>query len=986
MSDVRVLNPATHTIELWDAETAMRKFVAGDVQLLPGERYNLTGGDGEVFEADANDVPNVMRQHKLRFATRPERLRVEESDQELQAFAEGALNGPLMGAGDAVLVAAGVDPERIEARKQANPNARMAGELGGIVATAAFGGGSGAAARALSATPGGMAIRGGLVAERIAADALAARGFTGAAGTVVSRAAGAAVEGAAYGVGMTISEASLGNVELNAETLMAGAGTGALLSGVAGGTFAAAPFIARKGVEGVDQLYTRLTGKPAPSGFAAWYGKLKAKVVAAFTNNDEAVLRRASDPGPEGRKFVLDATETQAEIDKLILKLRDGLDDEVRQADFLLREGLVEMKPEMVRKLVPETNAPAIAQAIDSEFLAVRRIINELDQDVGVNAAMKGVRDRIVRVVDNAEANLLRAGGIDPLKPKFITVPGKGPGGIGVRRARLPMRVKDLATARVPKKGDVLAVGVDEFGATVPGRRPVRVLDATDPQMPSSWAADAFMQLDAAKRAIDEFVRPLATANRKGQLDYNLKLALDGFGGSSEGLFALRKRFQDLLEREDLFGEMASRQASLNRAASDLIGEANQFNQIFARDNLALKRREVDGGKIRGYVNKITDPVNDRGVQSLQGYQRSAKAFADQMEAMYSLGDTHKLAVKTLRRRAEEVANVNNRVSEIMEAQHLLREMMVNENQLLGGGAMLAGPVVGGVVGGLPGAVVGAVGMMLFRPARSIQAKAGFIRQLEAAKVAMRTRVNGIIAGKPVAKQDFTTRAIAPATVAMTNGKTPEERREAFRTRVSEVAGMTANPQALQEHLQRQTAGLVLDFPNTAVSLHTKTRQHLQALRAAIPRPPQGANAILGTQPDLAALVSDEDIQNFADVDYALQDPIGAMLDPARTNARVVSTVEQYYPELMQEIRELVYDAVATNPDVPYETQVRLSVMLGVPTDPSVSGLSIVQSSRVYQAPQQQESGGRSPKVKSRTKTKREDTVKLPTTPDEQLP
>jgi hypothetical protein len=144
--------------------------------------------------------------------------------------------------------------EHLAKLKEHHPIASTVGEVAGAVAPVLLSGGAGAAAEGAEAGLGiGSVVRGAGVLPRAAArlgegaGALArgvvGEGAEGLAGRVLQRAIPLAVhagtEGAIYGAGSTISEAALGDEDLTAEKLLAGAGHGAMLGAVTGGALGA---------------------------------------------------------------------------------------------------------------------------------------------------------------------------------------------------------------------------------------------------------------------------------------------------------------------------------------------------------------------------------------------------------------------------------------------------------------------------------------------------------------------------------------------------------------------------------------------------------------------------------------------------------------------------------------------------------------------------------------------------------------------------
>jgi ADP-ribosyltransferase exoenzyme len=123
-------------------------------------------------------------------------------------------------------------------RREANPEAGIAGTIAGAVAPALLSGGGGAAGALARATPAGMASRlGARIAE----------------GGVARAATGYAVEGALYGAGHVLSESILYDKELSAEAFLAGAKEGALWGGLGGVGATLLSSGARAGRQAVDR-------------------------------------------------------------------------------------------------------------------------------------------------------------------------------------------------------------------------------------------------------------------------------------------------------------------------------------------------------------------------------------------------------------------------------------------------------------------------------------------------------------------------------------------------------------------------------------------------------------------------------------------------------------------------------------------------------------------------------------------------------------
>lgn len=178
-------------------------------------------------------------------------------------------------------------------QREAHPYLSTAGELAGAVAPALLSGGASAGITAAEEGAAGaraLGAIGGAAREGVAALGLPSRGIgaagqavgglvRGAIGTgegaglasrvgraILSHGATGATEGALFGIGNEISEATLGDHELNAEKLLSGAGHGALVGFGLGGALGATGELSR---EVVGRMAPSLRAKAEGEAFRA---------------------------------------------------------------------------------------------------------------------------------------------------------------------------------------------------------------------------------------------------------------------------------------------------------------------------------------------------------------------------------------------------------------------------------------------------------------------------------------------------------------------------------------------------------------------------------------------------------------------------------------------------------------------------------------------------------------------------------------------
>lgn len=198
------------------AKPELEEARAGEVALVDRAGNRVFVPKEDVGAAMSDAVRGFREESPEEAATR--RKEAKYGDQEAKAFLEGGARGLTFGASDLLLTKTGlVDAEALEGRKEVNPVAAGLGEATGIGAGLAVG-------------PGALLAKGAGMAGRAAAAAVG----EGLGARLVGAGVQGMVEGSAYGLGNTLSESALGNTELNAQKLVAGAGLGALV-GFGGG-------------------------------------------------------------------------------------------------------------------------------------------------------------------------------------------------------------------------------------------------------------------------------------------------------------------------------------------------------------------------------------------------------------------------------------------------------------------------------------------------------------------------------------------------------------------------------------------------------------------------------------------------------------------------------------------------------------------------------------------------------------------------------
>jgi hypothetical protein len=215
-----------------------------------------------------------------------------------EAFARGAT----LGLSDVAATGLGADAEGMQERKGRLGTLGTALELAGNVAPLLASGGTSLAARGLGVL--GAPVRAVAGAAGMAEAGLAAKLGTGAASRLMSAGAGAALEGAAFGAGHAASEAALEDTPLTGESLLAHAGTGAIVGGAAGALFRGAGLaLAGRAEAAAERGAWRQAAESelVPAGAAVGAsGGARAAVGAVDDAGRAAAARERSVFGPQG--------------------------------------------------------------------------------------------------------------------------------------------------------------------------------------------------------------------------------------------------------------------------------------------------------------------------------------------------------------------------------------------------------------------------------------------------------------------------------------------------------------------------------------------------------------------------------------------------------------------------------------------------------------------------------------------------------------
>lgn len=405
-----LLNKQTGQVEqVPDAQMA-QAWLSGNYGAKPGTVVNVVKGQGE--DAQLGTLPLEAFAHQpgdYRAAT-PEDIAAYDKQkkygtlpQQAATAAEGALRGASVGLSTPVLKALGDDSKEQLARQEINPRLAMGSELAGAVAPIVLSGGEAAPAeagtaakllRAATAGPRAVATL-GRAAEGVAARSVG----EGLLGRTVGALASGAAEGAAFGAGGAVSDASLHDEDLTAERVIAGAGNGALFGGVAGGALslagsgvrAAGSLIgsgARAGYDAAAGLFGRGAADAGAAGATSAAGEAGSESARDLSATAESPGRAGADSGMinklvEGQRSVRDLDAVQERATRQLAKTGD---ESIHTLDKILDGITMKGKWDAVGRAIQEqggVDLDAVATSADDALIKLQTAATDIKENVG---------------------------------------------------------------------------------------------------------------------------------------------------------------------------------------------------------------------------------------------------------------------------------------------------------------------------------------------------------------------------------------------------------------------------------------------------------------------------------------------------------------------------------------------------------------------------------------------------------------------------
>lgn len=870
----------------------------------PGQRVNIVDDLGKTTSIDALELPKAFGAG-FRIESAPEaqdrlfeKKYGEGIGNELKAGAEGVARGLSFGLSDQLLTKGGfATPEALRERKERNEGAAIGGELGGNLLPLLLSGGSsilgtgvkvaGSGVRGVAAagrsveTAVAKALRGGMVPlEGAAANTVLER--------VAAKAAGSAVEGLAYGAGQTISEAALGDTELTAEKLLAGAGIGAVIGGSAAGLLHlggegisyAASKVAQgtkagttKLGESIGNLYRTATGNDPAKGLGDAYAKFSA---VASGGDENAIRKFVKDKG--ARAIALSDETTLDNASRRLAEIENRSDELL---DELSEKGRGIGKYEGIKDKVRADNA-------DEVFMSSADIVGNIKSKLDdMELRAKEASEFDIGPVRKAKASLNKA------LAEMGTV-GKNP------NAKLFMQLDDL-------KRDIQKV-------TARAEKTSRT---------SSAALDTFKELNDIQNAL------------RGHLEDEI---LWGAAGAAQK--EVNAKWVPFLGNE--------RYAGNNFATK--VGES-EFEAIYKHDSgryLSFFRNVLSPSTDLDYQYLLKrQTARAELLDSLQRQFADDPAYAKKVVEARQLAKE----ARELMNRTKDEAVLKNQFRQLASGNDVLGAGAGSVGGYLLGGPVgaLAGAVVGAA--SRPAQTIRQLAALdRMQSNISSRIKLGVSKYLNAARD--KAEAVGRKASDAARRAgQRATRALAPLTVLQeahfgdaTQSRTvTDNRRDAAKQHAKDIALFVADPLRAADRIGRATAGIAAVAPNVAGAVGQKAMTAANFLASKAPKDPNPPNVLVKREWEPPK----SELAKFARYVEAVQDPMSVLerMGEGTLTSESVEALKVVYPGLYQELAGEVVSQLSENPGkFNYADRVQLSLLLDQPLDPTMSPEFIAQA------------------------------------------
>lgn len=920
-------------------------------------RIHVVDPYGTLGTMDANEARRAIQDSGFRLASEKEVTSAKNEEiygkgaaSAATAFGLGAARATTFGLSDEFLTNAGIlSPEEISAYKEHRPGYSAAGEFTGVAGAllAPEAGLFGAAAAPVK----GVAKLGTAVSKAVLPGAEKLAGaVAGEASPFINKilsqagavAAGSAIEGAAYGLGQTVSEHALGDPDLTAEKFASNVGHAALFGGALGALFGAAKggLEARsaKLMAGADKSVTEAAANLAPESSRvsdAPYTGVTPTTYQEIADRVAAAKQQGKSIGLPEKQVLLEAlgrVEMENPVNPLQIK---SLEDESAR---LLYQSIKEMPGErgavfrfdeaaQKQELVAKTEKAiadlagkeqVTADAVEGGNKAIKAFTEQYQaEQEALKPIFKELKTRPLGSSEDVTAGIIqKMSDAVPGVAKMISIEGADLSVLpyktvwGIDKATYNA-VKEVVESLKTNPGDFESLrnirrGLDQHVdvlAQGPAPAQIRALKASIME---------FMQ-DAVQQASPDIA--VRDAFKRWAINEQERQVIEKVFGASVGSpeFGAISKIKPELIGDRIFANTASVQAAKN------ILPPEQFNAILANWLSEAKAAATDKGffssnKFGSFLKKNQDALN--------------VAFAEQPKALQHLHD-----ITTIARILPDAPSINpsgtaktliSAIKHMMEGGEFSFEHMLS--------------------------------MIPKKLLEKLNAEKTFA-QLEAELAGKSAAADSLSVLERTASK--TTKNIQKGIAAIFSEKTlgaaksglmaiPHEEKKKDHDKNAELLNEVSNdPQKLIDVVHNATLPLSTIAPQTAAGLQMTMGRAAQFLGSKVPKGTQSKPLSPKYQP------SKTEIAKFHNYFSIVEDPTKALYQVAAGSIipETMETLTAVYPKLLADMQLQVMDElsghIAKKKDLPYRRKLALSMFVGMDLVDSLDPASMLTSQGV---------------------------------------
>lgn len=900
-------------------ESQIPELVARGSHSLPKNiKIPVISPDGQPGTIDSSEAYTAFQsgfQYETREQTQERQNEEKFGNRPVSALAAGAARTMTFGVSDQALVQSeAADAKTLNEIKERNSEANLIGEGAGIILPTLATSGLGLAGGAVrGASAAGAAVE-GLTAKALA-KTLLRQGEASLAKKVlaqgVSKGAGSAVEGAFYGAGHIISEDALGNADLNAESLMANMGAGALIGGLAGGALGGGGVATKAAIDKGVQV-----AKPATSFFK--------RIIGSGDNVTEEATILGNLAGK--KKDIAGLRQAADELEVTLTTGAESNNQITRTAESILNESptvwgeQVKRQHEKVRAGVQGKAEKILAEAAE-----------KTEQEIGDQVKQAIIKDVKAKYdpFNKAYEEIRRSRPNIDLDPKMSIRTGNNIGrlNIGAKGGDVEQYVQkkaiqlgaqktvdDLANFVSEVKSDgrqYARMGNDRmaFATREVARLSERLHDRTILKTAISMAKSGAPQAELAAKELINGIRE-TNRNYAGFMQFISQFGKAAKMGKGTG-------FRQLVDRmEEIAPEQLARKLFNMKDSKSIEFMKKSFPAQFEE----LRKLEI--AKVASRVAK-EDPVHGASVD----INKLVKEY-------YKLSPENRIML---------FGKDGSRTIENIEKVHIAMPGISNPSRtdIRADFTRILTPVLNlrdmALAGLLKMADSGS------REAYVVKGVQSLAQVEKSQKTIGKTISNAIekflsVADDKGARLKKATPAVATNAlmdVSWTRKKPKDENvQKAYERHTKEIAAMVANPEGTVTNIMDNTAGLQQMAPKTQLALQVKLQKAVQFLHGKMPFNPAASRSsnlmIREWKP------STVEMRKFERYMRAVNKPMEVIKDFERgaMNREGIETLKEVYPEIYtQMVMQITERVTEMRVNLPYNKRLQLGNLLDIPVD-----------------------------------------------------